>query len=199
MKNRFNAFLVVAFALLILPSNSFAIIYTANLNGFSVDPRNASPGTGFATIDFDTILHTLHVQAIFSDLTGTTTASHIHSPTASPGVGNAAVATQIPTFIGFPLGVTNGTYDHTFDMTSTATWSSTFFENNGGSVSGAENALGLSLSAGTAYFTIHTTAFPGGEIRGFLTSAPVPEPSTVLLFGTGIVGLARVSRRKKPA
>lgn len=39
-----------------------------------------------------------------------------------------------------------------------------------------------------------------GQIQGYIgekTASPVPEPATMLLFGTGIAGLAAVARRKK--
>jgi hypothetical protein len=51
------------------------------------------------------------------------------------------------------------------------------------------SGLGLSLSEGTAYFTIHTTAFPGGEIRGILTSAPVPKPTACFFLAQVLWGL----------
>src|SRR5690242_12102428 len=102
------------------------IMYAANLDGPSESPPNASPGTGFAEVDYDSIAHTLRVQVSFSGLLGTTTASHIHAATAVPGTGTAPVATQTPTFSGFPGGVTSGTYDHTFDMTQTSFYNAPF-------------------------------------------------------------------------
>jgi hypothetical protein len=38
-----------------------------------------------------------------------------------------------------------------------------------------------------AYLNIHTTSFPGGEIRGFLS--PVPEPSAWAMMFLGIAGI----------
>jgi hypothetical protein len=170
------------------------IVYTATLNGASESPPNASPGTGFAEIDFDLAAHTMFVHVVFSDLLAGTTASHIHSPTAVPGTGTAGVATTVPTFTAFPLGVTSGTYDHLFDMSSATSYNPAFVTANGGTVAGAEAVLAASLAAGTAYLNIHTTEFPGGEIRGFLA---VPEPASLLLFGLGLIALAGVRRCSK--
>jgi hypothetical protein len=94
-----------------------------------------------------------------------TTASHIHCCVTPPG--NAGVATATPTFPGLPFGVTAGTYSQTFDVTAAGSCNSAFVTANGG-VPGAETALPAGLRAGQAYLNIHTTAHPGGEIRGFL-------------------------------
>src|SRR5262249_5267280 len=74
------------------PCRAGIIVYSANLSGPAESPPNASPGLGSATVTYDNVLHTLRVQALFSGLLGTTTASHIHASTLVPGVGTAGVA-----------------------------------------------------------------------------------------------------------
>src|SRR5882762_7697214 len=96
-------------------SHALPITYTATLSGLAEFPPTASPGTGSAAVIFDA--DTMRVVVLFSGLLGATTASHIHAATVVPGSGTAAVATVLPTFPGFPLLVTSGSYDHTFDMT----------------------------------------------------------------------------------
>src|SRR5437870_4073926 len=88
------------------------ISYQAFMSGPAESPTNSSPGTGYGTVDLDTTTHMWHLHATFSGLTGTTTASHIHAPTATAFSGTANVATTTPSFAGFPLGVTSGTYDN---------------------------------------------------------------------------------------
>jgi hypothetical protein len=68
---------------------------------------------------------------------------------------------------------------------------------NGGSVESARLAFLAGLASGRAYLNIHTTAFPAGEIRGFLTE--VPEPGSIALFGLGAAGLAGLRRRREYA
>ena len=79
----------------------------------------------------------------------------------------AGVATTVPTFAGFPLGVTSGTYDNTLDLTLSSSWNPAFISAHGGTTAGSEAFLLSGLAAGEAYFNIHTSAFGGGEIEAF--------------------------------
>src|SRR5437764_15156767 len=122
-------------------ANATPIVFTANLNGPSESPPNASPGTGFAEVDFDIAAHTMRVVVDFAGLTSGTIASHIHCCTTLPFTGTAIVATTTPTFPNFPLGVTSGHYDQTFNMTLSSSYNSQFLALFGGSIAAAETAL----------------------------------------------------------
>jgi hypothetical protein len=141
-------------------------VFFAGLSGANQNPPVASPGTGNTVVTWDTASNMMTVDVSFSGLTSGTTASHIHCCVTPPG--NVGVATAVPTFPGFPSAVTSGTYSHTFDMTLASSYNAAFVTANGGTVAGAEAALLAGLQAGDAYLNIHTTNFPGGEIRGFL-------------------------------
>src|SRR2546422_6474242 len=178
----------------LMSAHAALLQYSVSLDGPSESPANASPGIGSGTVNYDDSAHTLQLQVSFSGLTGTTTASHIHAPTASPFSGTAGVATTTPSFAGFPVGVTSGSYSNTLDLTSASSYNPAFVTANGGTTAGAESALAAAIAGGNAYWNIHSQTFPGGEIRGFLVA--VPEPSVLALLGLGTGALIWRLRRK---
>ena len=146
--------------------------YWVNLTGAAEAPPNNSPGTGRALITIDAVANTMRLQTNFSGLLAGVTASHIHAPTAVAGTGTAGVATTVPTFPGFPSGVTSGTYDQTFNMLLSTSYNPSYVTNNGGNTTSAWAALRTAINDGKSYLNIHSSMFPGGEIRGFLTLCP---------------------------
>ncbi|MDQ6862024.1 MAG: CHRD domain-containing protein [Verrucomicrobiota bacterium] len=174
------------------------VFYTASLSGPNESPVNASPGTGFSTIVYNATTHILSLTVTFAGLIGSTTASHLHAATAVPFAGTAAVATTVPAFAGFPLGVKSGTYFTSLDLTQSSSWNPTFITANGGTTAGAEAALITAINQGRSYLNIHTDAFPGGEIRGFVVPAP-DSGSTFALMLLGACGLALGARRLRRA
>ena len=197
MKRTILAMLVLSAAAIAAPGASAqSLVYTASMSGPQEEPPNGSPAVGGATIVIDTAAHTINFSVPFSGMVGYTTTAHIHCCTATPMSGTAGPATALPVLPGFPLDVTSGTYDATLSLLDPATYSPTFLNNNGGSASGAETALMAGLAAGTAYLNIHSSAYPGGEIRGFITLVPEPSSWMMLLAGLGALGFASRRRRK---
>ena len=118
---------------------AFAEKMKATLNGKSENPPNTSAATGTADIDYDAATKKLSWKVTYSGLSGPATAAHFHGP-AEPGK-NAGVAVAIPNAGTSPV-----------EGSATLT-----------------DAQAADLMAGKYYVNIHTSANPGGEIRGQVT------------------------------
>jgi hypothetical protein len=140
--------------------------YFADMNAAQENPPLAETGTGkgLAVISADS--STVTYLITYSGLTGTVNASHIH--TGAVGVNGGVILPIVP---------------GPSPMSGTLT-SATFTAS--GSVTTFAQAV-AAIRAGTTYFNLHTTAHPGGEIRGQIgvtvaapnptpTPAPTPEP-----------------------
>lgn len=172
------------------------IHYQATLTGGAEAPPNLSPGQGTADVYIDDVAQTMLLNVSFWDLLGGVTAAHIHGATAVANTGTAGVATQTPTFTGFPSGVSFGTYSHLFDLTLASSFSAGFLNNNGGTPASAAVAFLNALKDEKAYLNVHTNRFPGGEIRGFLHNVPDASSSALLLL-MGLGGLSALARARR--
>lgn len=173
-------------------------VFGGTLSGDQEVGPTGSPGTGPVRITFDDVAQTMRVEATFSGLNGNTTAAHIH--TAPPGA-NGGVATTVPSFPGFPLGVQAGSMDQTFNMMLASSYNPSFLNN-------ATNMMSTAIASATllgalrnngAYFNIHTSAVGSGEIRANLTAIPEPATWALLIGGFGLVGSALRRRHAAPA
>lgn len=176
--------------------------YGTLLTGMYQNPPIVTLAYGIANVWIDAVANTMRVDVTFNLLAGPATAAHIHCCVAAPG--NAGVATPVPSFPGFPIGATSAgfttpEYDQTFDMTLASSYNPAFITANGGTPLTAEAALFAGIMDGTAYFNIHDTVYPAGEIRGFLQRAPVmpaPEPATLALAGFGLLAAFGLRKRR---
>ena len=193
--------LVIASSPILPVAHADPITLGTVLLGANEVPPVTTPGMGAVFAVLDPTAKTLQINAAFFGLTSNDTAAHIHC--CAPLGTNAGVATMVPAFTGFPLGVTQGIYmSPVFDL-SQASFYNPAFVTLQGSLAAAETSFINGLENGLTYFNIHTANNPGGEIRGQLLpigAVAVPGP----IVGAGLpglvaacVGLLALARRRR--
>jgi hypothetical protein len=147
------------------------ITFTAVLSGANEVPARTTNATGMATLVVDMTTGKATLSVSFSGLTTGLTGAHIHccaGPTANAGV-IVDFGSQLTT------GATSGSFTN-YSFTLTAQQLN-------------------DLRNGLMYVNIHSSTYPGGEIRGQLYA--VPEPGTLLLLGAGLLSAASALRKKQ--
>ncbi len=165
---------VVAFVALSAGLQAGTVVMHAKLDGRHEFPKNASKGTGEATITLNDATGAVSVTGTYQGLGSNATAAHIHG-LAAEGV-NAGV--MVPLTIG---GGTDGTI-------------------SGSGTVPADKIQGM--LDGLTYVNVHSTDFGGGEIRGQVTdAAPVPvlPPWGLLALAVVLAGAAIGLLRRKRA
>jgi hypothetical protein len=179
------ALILAVLALIAVPSSVLAVdpaqpAYGGPLSGAQEVPAVVTTATGQGTAVVSADGTTITYIITYSGLSGTVNASHIH--TGAAGVAGPVI-----------LPITPGPSP----MTGTLTAAN--FVAAGGITSFAQAVA--ALRAGTTYFNLHTTANPGGEIRGqilpagdayFATLNASQENPPLAETGTG-TGLAVIS------
>lgn len=166
--------IALGFALAARPAQA-DFSYSAGLSSAQQVPVNGSTATGFATISFSTATQTFTYSITFSGLSAPATISHIHY---------GAFGTNGPIIFDFTALLPKAT-SGTFGGTLTA---ADLIPRPAVGINTFADAV-AAIQLGTAYYNIHNANFPGGEIRG-----QVPEPSSLTLFGLGLVGLITLGR-----
>jgi CHRD domain len=187
---RYVALAIVAAALMLSApaARAIPIAFGGILSGANETPPTNSPGGGSVTVVLDPTAETIQILASFFGLTTLDTAAHIHCCQTTPGnPPTVGVATTVPTFAGFPLGVTQGTYlSPVFSLKDSSFYNPAFVTMQGG-LEQAETALIAGIENGLTYFNIHTSQNPGGEIRTQLVPLGVSVPAPIV--GAGLPGL----------
>jgi len=101
------------------------------------------------------------------------------------------IASETGSFADTNLGA--GTYWINLQNASTANGDPIYWDENSGPSSASESAIGTVPSEA---FTVLGSGTTTTTTTSTSTTGPTPEPSSIMLFGSGILGLAGLLRRK---
>ncbi|HEX6849458.1 MAG TPA: CHRD domain-containing protein [Chitinophagaceae bacterium] len=149
--------IILFFTLFQLSATATQYPINVTFSGSQETPSNNSTATGTFVGTYNDVTDSLIYTITFSGLGSNVTAAHFHG-FVPPGIQGPVIF--FPVNPSFPTGVISGTFVDSVKLTQ-----------------GQED----SLKMGLIYFNIHTTNFPGGEIRAqlFLQDASFVLPDIV--------------------
>ena len=210
-KIRTSRWMVAVVAVGLVAGGSRAGAEIVHLKGTLV-PQASTPtptGSGFATIDIDTVARSLVFRATYQGLNNNVSASHIHAQaTANPYVfptgANWTTALNFSGVIPNSTGPSAAPAVFGPNTYTPANLSTGFVTAQGGNANTAFDNFVTFLRTGQAYFNLHTSlnsptagaGNPGGSLGAFFVQVPEIDPSafgSVLALVVGSLGL--VERR----
>jgi hypothetical protein len=157
VQNRFVLMTVVLALAVTSAAHAAGYEWVFGIDGGQEVPPVVTTGSGNGIVNYNDISNLLEWNISWGDLMGATTLMHFHGP-AAPGVNAGAVVN---------IGSISGLVSPTIGSTT---------------ITDLQEA---DLIAGLWYVNIHSTLYPGGEIRGQV----VPEPTGLAMLALGGVGL----------
>ena len=167
MKNLFGMALVLGGLQVAVAQSQFSVSLNS-AQEVGTGSTSSAIGSGLLTLNLD---GSVSYSISYSSLAGNFSAAHIHgSATAFPGSNAGVVAGLLNTPNGTTAGLLSGT---TAPLTADQQgW----------------------MQSGSTYVNIHSSAFPGGEIRGQIVA--VPEPGTMALGALGLLAVVGAAWRR---
>lgn len=165
-------------------------VFVANLSGRNEVPTpNASTATGTATIIINDARDRLDLRLVYSGLTAGAIDYHLHCCIA------AGANTGVAIDIDFTEGLLSDDFSASFNLLDPTIYRAAFLAGSGGTAEGARDRFFAGYLANLGYFNVHSSAFPGGEIRGQFAAVPEPATWAMMIAGFGLVGAGARRRR----